>query len=229
VTGLDGLNRLTGAAHQETPPVDLDFSCDQVVADRYAAGPTVVLKMHAHETTGVRVHALALRCQVRVEPIHRLYSDREAAKVVDLFGDRARWGQTMQPMQLAFLSQVLPGFVGDCAFDLALPVSYDIDVAAHKYLAGLEDGDVPLLLLFSGSVFTGSVGSISVQPVPWHKEATVRMPVAAWREAMDVHFPGQAWLRMRQSTYDRLVLYRGRHGLVGWDDVLGRLLERADE
>ncbi len=207
---------------------DLDFECRTVVADRYAAGPTVVLKMLARENTGARIHAAALRCQVRVEPLRRSYSDPEADKVVDLFGDRGRWGTTMQPLQLAFLSQVLPGFVGECEFDLVLPLSYDVEVAAHKYLAALEDGLVPLILLFSGTVFTGSPASLSVQPVPWHKEATVRMPVAVWREAMDAQFPGQAWMKMSRATYDELAVYRGRHGLVGWDDVLHRLLEQGD-
>ena len=133
---------------------------------------------------------------MRIEPLRRHYNDREAARVVDLFGDRPRWGATMQPLQLAFLAQVLPGFTGACSFDLALPVSYDVEVAAHKFLAGLEEGAVPLLLLFSGQVFTGTAGSIAVEPVPWHKEATARLPVAVWREAMDAHFPDQAWLRV---------------------------------
>ncbi|HSV38699.1 MAG TPA: DUF6084 family protein [Nocardioidaceae bacterium] len=208
---------------------DIDFSGVDVVADRYAAGPTVILKMRASERTGERVHAVVLRCQVRIEPLRRHYSDAEADKVVDLFGDRSRWGTTMQPMQLAFLSQVLPGFENECTFDLSMPVSYDVEVAAHKYLAGLEDGDVPLLLLFSGTVFTGSAGSIAVQPVPWHKEANVRLPVSVWREAMDAHFPGQAWLRMRRSTYDRLSAYRGRHGLIGWDEVMEQLMGEAGE
>ena len=124
--------------------------------------------------------------------------------------------------------------MASATFDLVLPLSYDVDVAAHKYLAALEDGEIPLILLFSGTVFTGSVsasgpGSLSVQPVPWHKETTVRMPVAVWREAMDAQFPGQAWLRVSRSTYDELAVYRGRHGLVGWDDALRRLLERGDE
>ena len=208
---------------------DLDFSCEATVADRYAASPTVLLRMRAVEHTGVRVHALALRCQVRIEPLRRHYSDAEGAKVVDLFGSRERWGQTMQPLQLGFLSQVLPGFEDECRFDLALPLSFDVDVAAHKYLAGLEDGEVPLLLLFSGQVFTGETGSIAVQPVPWHKEAAVRLPVAVWREAMSAHFPDQAWLRLSTSVYDRLVVYRGRHGIVSWDEVVHRLLKGAGE
>ena len=210
------------------PSVDIDFACLDVVADRYAAGPTVVAKMRATETSGARVHAVALRCQVRVEPVRRSYGAGEADRVVDLFGDRTRWGSTMQPMQLAFLSQVLPSFTGTCDFDLVLPLSYDVEVAAHKYLAALDDGEVPLILLFSGTVFSGALGSLSVQPVPWHKETQVRMPVAVWREAMDAHFPGQAWLRLSRATYDDLATYRGKHGLVSWDDVVARLMREAD-
>jgi hypothetical protein len=208
---------------------DLDFTCSEVVPDVYTAGPTVVFKMTATETSGARVHAVALRCQVRVEPVRRHYSDTEAGKVVDLFGDRSRWGQTLQPMQLAFISQVLPTFTHEHAFDLVMPCSYDVDVAAHKYLTAVEDGDVPLLLLFSGTVFTGSPGSIQVQPVPWHKETAVRMPVAVWRAAMDAHFPGQAWIRVDRSTYDRLAARRGRLGLTGWDELLHRLMGEVDE
>lgn len=209
------------------PHVDLDFACLDVVADRYAAGPTVVAKMRATESGGERVHAVALRCQVRVEPVRRSYGAGEAERVVDLFGDRTRWGSTMQPMQLAFLSQVLPSFTGSCEFDLVLPLSYDVEVAAHKYLAALDDGEVPLILLFSGTVFSGTLGSLSVQPVPWHKETQVRMPVTVWREAMDAHFPGQAWLRLSRSAYDDLATYRGKHGLVGWDEVVAQLLREA--
>jgi Family of unknown function (DUF6084) len=207
--------------------VEVDFTCREVVCDPYAAAPGVLLRMRAAATPGHRIHALALRCQVRVEPLRRLYSDAEAAKVIDLFGERSRWGSTMQPIQLGFLSQVLPGFTGECDFDLSLPLSYDVEVAAHKYLSGLEDGLVPLLLLFSGQVFSGRPGSLSVQPVPWHKETTVGLPVSVWREAMDAHFPQQAWIRMARSTHDRLSVYRGRHGLVGWDDVIDQLLEEA--
>ena len=218
--GVDGVDQVA--------PVEVDFTCEEVVADRYAAGPTVVFKMRCTETSGARVHAVALRCQVRVEPVRRSYSDAEAAQVVDLFGERSRWGQTMQAMQLAFMTQVLPGFAGSTTFDLTMPLSYDIEVAAHKYLAGLEDGIVPLLLLFSGTIFSGSPGTISVVPVPWHKEAQVRMPVSVWREAMDAHFPGQAWLRLDRQVYDRLAAYRGRRGQVGWDATVTALLEEAD-
>lgn len=202
----------------------LDFECREVVTDPYAAGPTVLLRMTAHEGSGVRVHAAAVRCQVRIEPIQRHYSDLEATKVIDLFGDRSRWGSTLQTLQLAFLAQVLPSFTGSCDFDLVLPCSYDVNVAANKYLTALEDGEIPLLLLFSGTVFAGLQGSIQVSPVPWHIETRVRMPVSVWRAAMEQHFGGQRWIRVDDDTYDRLSVYRGEHMLTGWDPTINRLL-----
>ena len=39
-----------------------------VRADPYAAGPTLVFKLQISETTGERVHAIALRVQLRIEP-----------------------------------------------------------------------------------------------------------------------------------------------------------------
>lgn len=210
---------------------ELEVVCEDVVAEPYAAGPLVRLRMRLTELTGVRVHALALRCQVRVEPLKRSYTDEEAGRVVDLFGERSRWGSSMHALQLAFWSQVLPGFTGSTTFDLDLPISYDVEVAAHKYLTALAGGSVPLLLLFSGQAFTVGAGGpagpagIAVQPLPWHLEATARLPVSVWREAMDAHFPGQSWLRVSRQTYDALAARRSELGLVGWDALLGGLLE----
>lgn len=207
---------------------EVEFACLGVAADRFAAAPTVRLALSVTETTGARVHALALRCQVRIEPRRRSYDDEEAAALADLFGDRSRWSTTAQPLQLAFLSHMLPSFTGSTTFDLDLPCSYDFEVAAHRYLHAVRDGEVPLLLLFNGTVITGRAGSLDVSPVPWHKEARVGLPVSVWREAMDAHFPGQAWLRLHRDVFDRLTAYRTRHQLAGWDDTLERLLKESE-
>lgn len=213
---------------EESP--DVVIACEAVAADPYAAGPTVLFRLRATDPLGRRVHAMALRCQIRVEPLKRSYTDAEAARVVDLFGQRGRWGSTMHQLQLAFWSQVLPGFTGETSFEIALPLSYDVEVAAHKYLAALDDGQIPLVLLFSGQLFTtGEGGRLAVQPLPWHTETSIRLPVSVWREAMDAHFPGQAWVRISRETYDRLAERRSRLGLVGWDALLDGLLEAPDE
>lgn len=209
--------------------VDLDFTCTGAEADRYAATPLIRLHLRIEETTATPVHALALRCQVRIEPIRRRYNDEEAEGLADLFGDRARWGETLKPLQLAFVTQMVPGFTGETEVDLQLPCSYDFDVAAHKYLYAVREDGVPLLLLFNGTIFTGSPGTLSVTPVAWQKETSYLLPVAVWQEAMDQHFPGATWLRLRRDTFDRLHRYRTREALPGWDDAIERLLKEQLE
>lgn len=204
---------------------DLEFTCLDAVADRYAATPTIQLRLRIVETTGTPVHTLALRTQVRIEPIRRRYDDAEVDALTDLFGDRSRWGETLKPLQLAFVSQLVPSFTTTTEIDLALPCSYDFDVAAHKYLYALRDGSVPLLLLFNGTIFTGRPGTIAVTPVAWRKEASYQLPVAVWREAMEQHFPGAAWLRLHRDTFDRLYRYRVRQALGTWDEAIERLLK----
>ena len=48
---------------------------------------------------------------------------------------------------------MVPGFTGSTELDLPVPLTYDMEIGATRYFAGLEDGEVPLLLLFSGTVF----------------------------------------------------------------------------
>ena len=147
---------------------DVDFACVGAHPDLSAAAPVLTLRLRITESTGIPVHALALRCQVRIEPLRRRYDDSEAEAMRDLFGERARWGDTLKPLQLSFVNQVVPGFTGETDVELPLPCSYDFEVAAHKYLYALDDGEVPLLLLFSGTVFTAEGTGFSVAPIPWH-------------------------------------------------------------
>ncbi len=207
-----------------TVAVGLSFACVGVEADLYAAAPTVLLRLAVSGPPDLQVHALALRCQVQVEPGQRGHSTSEAARVTEIFGGPERWDTTMGRLQLGFVERVLPGFTGSCEVDLPLGLSYDVDVAAHKYLAALSEGDIPLALMFSGTAFAVEDGTMRVDPVPWHASASARLPVAQWRAAMDAHFPGQAWVRMSQDTYHRLASARAAAGDVSWDETLGRLL-----
>jgi len=206
--------------------VGLSFTCRSVEADPYAAAPTVLLRLGVSGAPDVRVHALALRCQVQVEPGRREHSDSEGARVAEIFGGPERWDTTMGRLQLGFVERVLPGFTGSCELSLPLALSYDVDVAAHKYLAALSDtgGDIPLALMFSGTAFAVEDGTMRVDPVPWHASAAARLPVAQWRAAMDAHFPGQAWVRLSRDSYHRLAAARAAAGDTSWDETLDRLL-----
>jgi hypothetical protein len=173
------------------------------------------------------VHAVALRTQIRIEPRRRTYSPEEADRLGDLFGEPARFGETLNPLQLATVASLVPGFTGSTTFPLVVPLTYDLDIASTKYLHALDDGEVPLLLLFSGTVFWGSPGAVQVAMVPWHEEATVRLPVAVWRAAMDAHFPESGWVRLRRETLEALRAYRSERVLPTWDDAVERLLKEG--
>jgi hypothetical protein len=208
---------------------ELNFECRDAQPDRAAAAPTIALRLRITESSHQPVHAIALRCQIRIEPVRRRYDDSETAALRDLFGERARWGETLKPLQLAFVSHTVPSFAEHIEIDLPLPCSYDFDVAANKYLYALDDGEVPLLLLFNGTVFTTGANGFSVAPVPWHKEARFRLPVRVWQQTMQLHFPGTAWLRLAEDSFDALYRYRVSHDLLSWDEAIQRLLKEAGQ
>jgi hypothetical protein len=124
---------------------------------------------------------------------------------------------------------MVPGFTGHTEVDLALPCTYDFEVAGAKYLQALGDGGVPLVLLFSGTVFTRAGTGISVTQVPWDKEASYRMPVRVWRDMMDRHFPGSQWLRLDRDAVAALAHYKGTRGLTSLEDAVTSLLAEAGQ
>jgi len=206
---------------------ELAFDCVGAHPDKYAVAPSMSLTLRIAETSGVRVDAIALRCQIRIEPTRRRYSDAEAERLNDLFGDTRRWAETLRPLQFTTVSIMVPGFAGSTELDLPVMLSYDLEIGSVRYFAGLESGEIPLLLLFSGTVFSTTEGRLQVQQVPWSKEASYRLPVSVWREAIDVHFPNSAWIRMSLQTLDELQQFKTREALPTWDATLAALLARA--
>ena len=206
---------------------ELTFTVLDVAPEPYAAAPNLLARLRVEETTGEVVHALALRAQVRIEPQRRRYDDAEEQALLDLFGGRSRFAETLKPFSWLHASTVAQGFTGSTEISLVLPCSYDVEVAGTPYLRALQDGEVPLVFLFSGTVFTRGATGFAVAQVPWDREASYRLPVAVWRALMAKHFPGTEWLRVRRDTVDALGRYKHARGLTTWDDVVSALLAEA--
>jgi hypothetical protein len=196
-------------------------------AERYSAVPSLTLSLQISEATGQPVDAIALRCQIRIEPQRRRYSEAEAERLHDLFGDTSRWADTLKPLQFTTVSVMVPGFSGRTQLDLPVPFTYDLEIASTRYFSSLDDGAAPLLLLFSGTVFANVDGRLQVQQVPWSKEISCGLPAKVWRESVDAHFPDSAWVTMRRDTLDELMRFKTRHALPTWDATLRALLTQA--
>jgi hypothetical protein len=206
---------------------ELVFDCIGARPERYAVVPSMTFILRISETTGQQVDAIALRCQIRIEPARRRYSDAEAQRLKDLFGDTQRWADTLKPLQFTTVSIMVPGFTGSTEIDLPVTFTYDLDIGSTRYFAGLEAGEVPLLLLFSGTVFGTADGKLQVQQVPWSKETSYRLPVSIWRAAIDAHFPNAAWIKISRETLDELQRFKTRLALATWDATVTELLARA--
>jgi hypothetical protein len=210
--------------------VDLVFDCVDCKPDRYAAAPTLVFKLRIAETTGVRLHSIGLKCQIRIEPQRRRYSAVESERLTDLFGGPERYGETLHPMQLATVPVQVQGFTGSTEVDVPVACSYDLEVATGRYFDALSDGEIPLVLLFSGTIFyRDDAGNVVVGQVPWDKEANYRLPVSIWREMIDLFFPNAGWIRLRNDTVDALTRFKSREAVPGWDETIALLLQRAGE
>jgi hypothetical protein len=207
--------------------LDLGFACTGIRAAHDTAGPALVVSLRITETSGAAVEAIALRCQLRIEPAQRRYSPDETNRLLDLFGPRADWGSTLHAIQLASVPHLVPAFTGVVDTDFTLPFSYDVEVAAGKYFASLADGEIPLALLFSGTVFLAGPKGFTVEPVPWHLDARYRLPVATWRNAIDAHFPNRGWIALRRDTIDTLRAYAAAEAIVDHDALVERLLKEA--
>jgi Family of unknown function (DUF6084) len=206
---------------------ELVFDCTGARAERYAVVPSLTLLLRISETSGQRIEAIALRCQIRIEPARRRYSAAEAERLNDLFGDTERWANTLRPLQLVTVATMVPGFSGSTEAELPINFTYDLEIGSTRYFASLDEGEVPLLLLFSGTVFSVVDGRIQVQQVPWSKEAAYRLPVSVWREAIDAHFPNSAWIKMSRQTLEELHRFKSARALPTWDRTLQALLAAA--
>jgi hypothetical protein len=206
----------------------LTFSVLDARPERYAAQPTLVLRLAIEELDGRSVHAVALKCQIRIEPQRRRYAHGEEERLVEMFGETPQWADSLRPFLWTHVSTVVSAFNGSTEVDLHVPCTYDFEIAASKYLHSLEDGVAPLVLCFSGSTFTVEDGRIHLMPVAWSCDATFSLPVATWRETMDLYFPNSGWMRVSRETLDALTRFKAERALPTWDLALERLAEEAD-
>ena len=203
----------------------LSFAVRDAAPLEHAAVPTLRFAVAVEATGGVAVRSLLLDVQLQIAARRRAYDDGAHGRLFELFGPAEAWGTTLRTLPWARTTVVVPPFTGSAVVHVQVPCSYDLEVAASLYLDAVADGQVPLEFLFSGTVFYGA--PLQAARISWECEAEYRLPVRVWKETMERHFPGTAWLRLRKERFDRLVEYKSRRALASWEDVVDELLEGA--
>lgn len=212
-------------ALETAAPPALTFAVEGIEA-LPAAAPTLGLRLRVETQGGRAVRAIGLAVRVRIAAQRRRHAPAERERLRELFGPERDWGRSLGPVPWTQAALNVGPFEGATRVELALPCTYDFEVASAKYLAALEDGEVPLELLFGGTLlYDGPQGRLQTAMVPWDREASASLPLATWRAALDAAFPDSAWLRVRRDVFARLHAYRSRAGFTTWEETLGALLE----
>jgi Family of unknown function (DUF6084) len=210
---------------------DLSFHIESAGMVPFAATPMLAFKLQIRNAVADEtIHTVALRCQIQIEANRRRYTPQEQQRLLDLFGEPDRWSQTLRGLLWTHANVVVPAFAGsNTVVDLQVPCTFDFNVAATKYFEGLTDGDIPLLLMFSGTVFYAREEStLQVAPISWDQETRYKLPVSVWREMMDSYYPNSVWLNLRRDVFERLYRYKVQHGIVTWEQALEELLDAEE-
>jgi Family of unknown function (DUF6084) len=209
---------------------DLQFRVEGVEVAEFAAVPSLLFKLRVENLGDEPIRSVALNTQVRIAASARHYEAGEQERLQELFGEPGRWKDTLRSLLWTHTVLQVPRFSGSTVVDMPVTCTYDLEVVAAKYFYALEEGEVPLEFLFSGTTFYAAEGGrLQTARISWEKEAEFRLPVRLWREMMDRYFPNSAWIRLHKDAFDRLYDYKVRKGLPTWEATMEALLKASEQ
>ena len=208
---------------------DLNFQVTGV--EPAARGLTPLLHFNlkiSNQPSTELIQAVMIQAQIQIQSAQRAYNDGEKERLEDLFGTPDRWGQTLRNRLWTHASTTVRPFSSDTEATLPVQCTYDFNVIATKFFYALDGGEVPLLFLFSGTVFyQGAQGELLVEQISWDKECSYRMPAKVWADLMNHHYPNSAWVSLRRDVFDRLSAFKRDRGLLTWEQALELLLDQS--
>jgi hypothetical protein len=209
---------------------NLDFSVEGAEVLRFAAVPSLLFKLRIANLEEEPIRSVALNTQIRIAATQRHYDAAEQERLLELFGEPNRWKDTLRSLLWTHTVVQVPPFSGSTVADMPVTCTYDLEVVAAKYFYALEDGEVPLEFLFSGTIFyAGEDGRLQVARISWEKDAEFRLPVRLWKEMMERYFPNSAWIRLHRDAFDQLYDYKIRRGLPTWETAIEALLHASEQ
>lgn len=203
---------------------DLSFQIEKAAPASNAATPQLSFKVRIINSEPEPIHSIALRVQVQIEPARRRYTAAEQDQLKELFGAPEQWSKSLHPLLWTNANVNVTAFTGSTVVDVPVLCTFDFNVAITKYIYGLQGGELPVSLLFSGTIFHAGRMGLQLAQIPWDRQANYRLPVRVWKEMMDLYYPDTAWICLRRETFERLYDFKTRHGIPDWDQTLERMM-----
>jgi hypothetical protein len=214
-------------ARRTAPEPAFGVAGARIVSD--AAVPTLAFRLHVDSRPEDDIRSIVLAVQIRIATARRPYGAVERGRLTELFGDRAQ-SPVPQDLLWTHASLVVPPFVRATMVDIPVACTHDMEIATAKYFQALDDGEVPLDFLFSGSVFYADPdGALQTCRISWDRQARVSLPVSMWKAMIERYYPGGAWLRLDRATLDRLHAWKTRRALPTWQATMDALLAAAEK
>lgn len=151
---------------------DLSFEVIDAEVPAFAAVPTLIFKLHVTNTDEQeRIHSVILRSQIQIAVTRRRYSPEAQARLLEVFGEQKRWGETLRPLLWTHTITMISPFSGSTIVDIPISCTYDFEVVGTKYFSALGEGEIPLTFLFSGTFFyEGADKNLQAGQISWSKE-----------------------------------------------------------
>jgi hypothetical protein len=185
----------------------------------YAAAPTIGVPLELTARPADQpIQSVLLQTQVRIDAPQRSYEPGEREGLRELFGQDSQWSRSLQGMFWCQVSTVVRGFTGTGQTELLLPRPAACSTAAARYFDALQGGEVPLLLLFSGTIFSADAdGALRAAPIAWSAESRCGVPISLLNG-------DRAPLSLDRGVFEKLSRYQRERGLRDVDAALATLL-----
>ena len=168
---------------------EVKFESGDITSVRQPAGPALIVDLRL--TASESVERMMLQCQLHIDAPKRRYSAVEQGRLHDLFGDPERWSRTMRSLPWGSVSVVIPRFQDRFSWPISIPCDFDFHTGPYNFFRALDEGSVPLSLLFRGTIFYRSEnGDLRVQPISWNTEANAILTTEVWRQVLNLRAAG---------------------------------------
>jgi hypothetical protein len=204
---------------------ELRFKVVDARSAEHVAVPTLQFALEITVPDARPIRSVLLDVQIQIAARRRSYSEDSQERLLELFGAPDRWATTLRTLPWTRVTVIVPPFQDATSIEVPVPCTYDLEVTASRYFAALDGGEVPLEFMFSGTVFFATAdGALQTARIGWDQDVEYGLPVAVWKQTMDRHFPGTAWVRLGEDSFARLCAYKARHAFTSWDATVDALI-----